>query len=130
VFPSPGIDDAGGDRQDSMDERDLDVAVTVGAPLDEWQGGQERSASAKCSPAAAGGCGVLFMGRAPSRGSIKARSSCSSTRLAAKVVDLRLGNSWATRRSREARAHQRCQRRNPLRHNGIHAHQRLPTLCE
>ena len=38
--PFAGLDDAGGDAQNSMDERDLDVAVTVGAPLDERQGGQ------------------------------------------------------------------------------------------
>jgi hypothetical protein len=46
-------------------ESDLDVAIPLGAPPDKRQGGEEPSPSAKCSPAALGGCGVLFMGRAP-----------------------------------------------------------------
>ena len=46
-----------------MDERDLDAAVTVGAPLDDRQAPRIRSASAKCSPAALSGCGALWMGR-------------------------------------------------------------------
>ena len=47
-----------------MDERDLNVAVTPGAPLDKRQGGEESLAATRCSVAAAlGGCGVLCMGR-------------------------------------------------------------------
>jgi predicted DNA-binding transcriptional regulator AlpA len=38
--------DAGRDAQNSMDVRDLDVTVTVGAPRDERQAGKDRSASA------------------------------------------------------------------------------------
>ena len=44
-----------------VDERDLDVAIPLGVALDERQSGEERSASAKCSPAAVGRCGVLCM---------------------------------------------------------------------
>ena len=51
------------DRQRGVDERDLDVAVTVGARLTSGRAARSRSTSAKCSPAALGGCGVLFMGR-------------------------------------------------------------------
>ena len=58
-----------------MDECDLDVAVSVGAPLDEGQGGEDRSASAKCSPAALGGCGVRDIG--PGVLPVKARSLSS-----------------------------------------------------
>jgi hypothetical protein len=43
--PFAGVDDAGGDAQNSMDERDLDVPVTLGAAvrrgsfsLDPWTG--------------------------------------------------------------------------------------------
>ena len=39
--PFAGVDDAGGDAQNSMDERDLNVAVPVGASLDERQSGQD-----------------------------------------------------------------------------------------
>jgi hypothetical protein len=35
------MDDAGGDGQDSVDERDLDVAVTLGAAFDERQGDED-----------------------------------------------------------------------------------------
>src|SRR6478672_5148351 len=37
----PVAEQRGGDTERRMDERDLDVAVTVGSPLDERQGGQD-----------------------------------------------------------------------------------------
>ena len=54
------------DRQCGVDERDLDIAVTIGPRLTSGRAARIRSASAKCSPAALDGCGVLCMGRAPS----------------------------------------------------------------
>jgi len=60
------VDAASGDGQNSMDERDLDLAVPLGAPLDERQGGQGPFCVGEVlSPAAMGGCGVLCMGRPP-----------------------------------------------------------------
>ena len=65
-FPFAGVDAASGDGQNSMDERDLDLAVPLGAPLDERQGGQGPFGVGEVlSPAAMGGCGVLCMGRPP-----------------------------------------------------------------
>jgi hypothetical protein len=39
--PFAGVDDAGGDAQNSTDERDLNVAVAVGGPLDKRQRGED-----------------------------------------------------------------------------------------
>jgi hypothetical protein len=39
--PFARLDDGGGDGQDGMHERNLDVTITVGAPLDKQQGGQD-----------------------------------------------------------------------------------------
>jgi hypothetical protein len=55
-------DGASGDDQHRMDKRDLDVAVPVGPRLTSGNAARSRSASAKCSPAAALG-GWVFMGR-------------------------------------------------------------------
>jgi hypothetical protein len=35
------VEHARGDRERGVDERDLDIAVTVGSPLDERQGGED-----------------------------------------------------------------------------------------
>jgi hypothetical protein len=53
---------ARGNCEGGVAERDLDVVVTVGASLDDRQAPRILSASAECSPAALGGCGVLWMG--------------------------------------------------------------------
>ena len=55
-----------GDRQRGVDERDLDVAVTVGSPLDERQRGPDPFGVGEVVARGAGWCGVLFMGRVPS----------------------------------------------------------------
>jgi hypothetical protein len=49
-----------------VDERDLNVAVPVGAPLDGRQGLWEPLGVREVLSRALGGCGVLRMGRAPS----------------------------------------------------------------
>ena len=49
----PRVDGASGDGQDSVDERDLGVAITVGGRLTSGGAGS-RSVLAKCSPAALG----------------------------------------------------------------------------
>jgi hypothetical protein len=59
----PVVEQRRGDAERRVDERDLDVAVTSAPRLTSGRAARIRSASAKCSPAAVDGCGVLCMGR-------------------------------------------------------------------
>ena len=91
----PFAEHAGCDRQRGVNERDLNVAVPFGAALDERQGGEDPFGVSEVLSRGLGGCGVLCMGRAPSRS--RPRSRCWRTSRGRLSVGWCLGITCDTR---------------------------------